>query len=459
MDAGMKFFSKMLDDNNKDAIRRYGLSKNHFSTQDERIVFDWIDNYIKRNGNAPSKYEIGTALPDEFTYIPQVNAPYEDLVNQINADFIRDEMVRVLQGKAYGTDDETQTKKVTLQDIISDKPGDQALDWLMDQLEKIKQNTNTGSIGKSIKDNPGWFLDEYDRRKEGKSFKVWESRFPTMNEILGGGYAGGNMYVPFARSGRGKSIFCIEEAVEAARQGATVLIWALEMIAFEMYCRIYSSLSAREGLFTKTIKGIDYSVGFDQKAMMMAKLDDEFYEGLKTFLECLPELLPGNIIIRSVDDENFYKRDVRALEADIMQTGADFVIVDPVYYMDYERNTSNVAGGDVAATSRKLRRLAGSTGVVLFAVTQADETKEQYDEDGDRYLMAPKRNEMKKSKQLLEDSSMSIGWDSLDERAIIVPGKTRTGGEGEKIELVFLPNNGLIREAPSVDEIKDYFKP
>src|SRR5699024_11821645 len=85
------------------------------------------------------------------------------------------------------------------------------------------------------------------------------------------------------------------------------------------------------------------------------------------FRNTVNETLEGEIIVRAVDDDDFEDRSMAALESDIINTEADFVIIDPFYYMDYERNTSKTTGGDATNTSNKLRRLAGKTETVIIA--------------------------------------------------------------------------------------------
>jgi replicative DNA helicase len=169
--------------------------------------------------------------------------------------------------------------------------------------------------------------------------------------------------------------------------------------------------------------------------------------------------MPGNIIVRGVDDDDFNKRDLKALEADIIATKADIVVVDPFYYLDYERNSSKTAGGDAAATSIKLRRLAGRTKTVVFAITQADETRESTDDDGVREIVLPARDDVKKTKQLLEDAYLLIAVDTdyQQNRGMIGLNKGRDGGEGTQIELTYIPSVGVVRELPKGEEAADYF--
>jgi replicative DNA helicase len=330
---------------------------------------------------------------------------------------------------------------------------------LQSEVESIKLNTNTSSkIGTDVKADAESFLDEYRKRKAGESFKLWQSKFSSINREIGGYYSG-NMYTWHGRSGRGKSVFTMEEAIEAAAQGANVLIWAMEMSRFEWMARAYSSISARAGIVNANIEGVNYEAGFENRALLTGGLSDEFEAGFEVFLLQLAEgeHLPGNITLRAADDVDFFNRGVKQLEADILATKADVVVVDPIYLMDYEANTSKVAGGDVANTSKRIRRLAGLTGSVIHVITQADEVKDDRDDDGNRELRAPKRAEIKKTKAVLEDAANVFGIDTLDGAGIIEIGKGRNGGEGTQVEVLYLPNYGIVREVATGEAVANQF--
>src|SRR5690625_6341907 len=100
--------------------------------------------------------------------------------------------------------------------------------------------------------------------------------------------------------------------------------------------------------------------------------------------DLINEHIAGNLIVRAVDDADFINRSLRDLQADIERTNADFVIIDPFYFLDYEANTSRTARGDAAATSMKVMRYAGTSSVVIIAITQAEETKEETTDNGVR---------------------------------------------------------------------------
>ncbi|WP_325167437.1 AAA family ATPase [Lederbergia citri] len=332
--------------------------------------------------------------------------------------------------------------------------GEKLLDDLRKNYERITIGTSVREkVGTDIKLDGQSFIDEYLDRKAGKSFKLWRSKFPTINEQIGG-YFSGNMYTWYGRSGRGKSVFTMEEIIEAAFQGANVLVWAMEMSRFEWMARAYSTISGRKGYVSAQINGIDYDAGFENRALLSGKLSEEFEAGLRVFVTMLEEgeIMAGNITLRAADDADFVTRDIRQLEADIIATKADIVLVDPIYLMDFENNTSRTAGGDVANTSKKIRRMAGTYKAVIHVVTQAEEVKDDTDDEGNRELRPPKRAEIKKTKAVLEDAANTFGIDSLDGEGIIEIGKGRNGGEGSQISVLYLPNYGIVREFPKGEE-------
>lgn len=453
--SSMKFFSKMLDLKHAQAFEQYGFTPERLETKAEIDIYNYIKDYIRKNSTTPSPEEVSAQF-EEFVYTP-TNASFDSLIDEINDRFAKAEIVRLIQGRANM--DDLHEKEINLESILNRKSGVELLDFLYENIEQLKSKINgTKSVGRSLKTDWEWFRDEYLDREKGKSFKMWKSSFPTINEMLGGGYVGGNTYTVFARSGRGKSIWLLREAIEFALQGATVIYYALEMPAFEVYSRAYSMISAALGLETKRIDGVDYSVGFPQKDIAMAKMTSEYKNSFFDFIQKMDQILPGNLIFRSVDDSEWYDRSLRQIESDILQTKADVVIIDPIYLLHLEKNTSRKTGGDMEATSIKLRSMIGRLGVALLTATQASEDEgEEEDEDGHRKLSVPSRNSLKKSKAIIEDSSMVFGLDTVGNRGLIVARKTRSGGEGTPIEFTYLPNYGVVKELEKAEKVDEFF--
>ncbi|MDQ0154972.1 AAA family ATPase [Robertmurraya andreesenii] len=429
-------FSKVIDNNDVQALTRFGIDEKSLTTEGDRQVFRFIADYAERNrGQAPSYATVTAECPD-FVYTPQVSDSYEYLTKEIKKHSAQLAFKDLVERQLAQKFDEVGQK-----DVFS------FFDWLQTEIESIKIRTSVrNEIGTELATVGEKFMSEYERRKAGESFRLWQSKFDFINKTVGG-YVSSNVYTVYGKSGRGKSVVTLEEAIEAATQGANVLIWAMEMGWFEVWVRIFVSLSGRQGVTTANTHGMDLTAGFDSSEVRYGKLSEEFETAFRFFVDTINEQISGNITVRAVDDEDFNSRTLRQLEADIMQTKADVVVLDPFYYLDYERNTSKTAGGDAAETSKKLRHLAGRTHTVIFAITQADEGKQTEDDDGNRELKIPAREDVKKTKQLLEDAYLLIGIDTdyKQGRGLIGLNKGRDGGEGEVGEILYIPQVGVVR--------------
>lgn len=445
MNYGQMLLSKVIDNNDVAALKRYGVEESHFGTAGERATYRFIVDYAERNRGQAPDFRTVTAECPEFYYQPQVEDSYEFLARQVKDAAGK----RMFNELASSKDFEK----------FAQKDFESFANWLTENVERIKMKTNTCSqVGTSLRTVGEKFMAEYERRKEGKSFRVWKSKFDFINRTVGG-YVSSNIYTIYGKSGRGKSVIALEEAIECAMQGANVLVWSMEMGWFEVWTRIFVSLSGRQGVTTAEVNGVDMAAGFDASAVRQGKLPPEFETALQFFVETVNDQILGNITVRAVDDEDFSNRSLRQLEADIIATKADVVVLDPFYYLHYERNTSKTAGGDAAATSMKLRHLAGRTHTVIFAITQAEETKEKRDDDGNRELKLPDREDVKKTKQLLEDAYLLIAVDTdyKQGRGLIGINKGRDGGEGEVAEIIYIPQVGVVRELETGEDAASQF--
>ncbi|PFJ29337.1 DNA helicase [Bacillus cereus] len=443
MNYGEMLLSKVVDTANP--IQLNHVTERDFVTEAERKAYRFIKDYVDTNRGRVPDFRTLVAEVNGFTYVPNVEDSFDYLTKQIKSYSAKIEVMGLLQNEAPGQFEQLD--------------GNSFLEWLREKVDGVIMRTSVrDKVGTSLKTDTNKFLEEYDRRKKGESYRIWKSRFSFINKAIGG-YVSSNVYTIYGKSGRGKSATTIEEGVEMAFQGANVLIWLMEMGWFEGMVRLYTSISSRIGATVAELDGVNLEAGFDSKEIRHGKLSEEFEKGFKSFLANINEILPGNIIVRGVDDDDFHRRDLRQLEVDITETNADVVIVDPFYYLDYEKNTSKTAGGDAAETSKRLRRLAGKTGVVMFAITQADEVDNNEDEDGQRELRLPKRSEVKKTKALLEDAALliAVDTDAKQGRGMIGINKGRDGGEGESAEIIYMPQIGVIKEMETGEHAAEQF--
>lgn len=449
MNYGQMLLSKVIDNNDVNALKRFGIDAVHFETAGERETYRFIVDYAERNRGQAPDFRTVVAECSAFDYQPNVEDSYEFLARQI-----KDHAAKRMFNDLVASND---------LDANFQKDFESFAKWLTESIESIKIRTSVrNKIGTDLKTVGEQFLAEYERRKAGDSFRVWKSKFSVI-----GNYTSGNMYVVYGKSGRGKSVTSLEDAVEMALQGANVLIWSMEMSWFEVWVRLFVSISGRKGVSMaqadheniRTLLGEEFAAGFSSDKIRKGDLPPELEEELRRFVMTVNDEIPGNIIVRAVDDDEFVGRSIRDLEADILATKADVVIIDPFYYLDYERNSSKTAGGDAAETSKKLRRLTGRLGVVTIAITQADEKQENKDDDGNRELKLPEREDVKKTKQLLEDAYMLIAVDTdyKQARGLIGINKGRDGGEGTFKEIIYVPEVGVVRELNAVEEFEKHF--
>lgn len=444
MNYGVLMLSKVIEQNDPNALLRFNITAEDLPTEGERKALRYITEYAeKHGGQAPTAEMVANEVPD-FQPDFNIEANYDYLAEKLRKQAALREFVDIAEKELPERFSQAQ-----------DNP-EELFSWLTEKVESLKIRTNVrSSIGTDIKKDTDKFKAEYENRKAGESFRIWRSKFEFINRAMGG-YVSSNVYVIYGKSGRGKSAIALEEAINCAMQGANVLIWSMEMGWYEVLVRLYVSISASIGVTKANLDGVDIEAGFNSRDVRQGKLSDEFESGFMEFLDKMNELIPGNIIVRAVDDEDFDSRKLRDLKADILETKADVVLIDPFYYLDYEKNTSKTAGGDAANTSMKLRRLAGQTKTTVFALTQAEEGEGK---DADSELKLPQRKDVKKTKALLEDAALLIAVDTNAEegRGLIGLNKGRDGGEGKSAEIVYLPQFGVIKQLGGAEGSADQF--
>ena len=428
------FLNKVIEENDGSAFTRYNITIDDMHSDVDRKTFEFIEEYAEQNGGDIPSYATVASEVEGFEYIPEVSDSFKWLTAQIKDYTAKREII------GWFETGEFERK-------LNEMGGKEFIDkYLIPQVESVNIRTSVREeVGTDVKRDSDKFLEEYERRKAGESFRVWKSKFSAIGE-----YISGNMYTVYGESGRGKSIITLEDAIYAAMQGANVLAWTLEMGWFEVMVRIYVSISGDKEITTAHLQGVDMGAGFNARDIRVGELSEEFEKAFREFVGTLNEHLEGNITVRAVDDEDFIDRSLRALEADIERLDADFVMIDPFYYLHYEKNTSRTTGGDAANTSQKLRALTGRQSVVTVVITQSDVKKSEGgdESEGTRELQLPSRDEVRKTAALMEDAAVLIGIDSDYKQGLAIVGnmKGRDGGEGDISNVLFLPQYGVIKE-------------
>lgn len=253
----------------------------------------------------------------------------------------------------------------------------------------------------------------------------------TLNDITSG-WLPGQFITVAARTGIGKSVLCVNQAVAAAQAGLSVLLFSLEMSQSELEDRIVSSLS-----------------GVPLKALKNGHLSDRQRDWM---MEALAEMERMNITIDSSPYVTMDMIRARSIKEAQSEHGVDLVIVDYLQLIQVP-SPSNSRERDVAGLSRELKILAKTLGVPVITAAQMNRPRDE--EEAQR---APGIQDIRESNAIAQDSDIVIilhrvpSADSGTPRTQVIVGKHRNGASGDRIQCHSNLAYSLLREVDS-DEI------
>jgi hypothetical protein len=379
---------------------------------------------------------------DQFSeglYIPDVQMTFDSLAKNVKNDAFFREAQNLFTDSRF-------------QRYLDDGDRNNFEKLLTETLQKITIGTRTNiRVGKTLDTLKDDFYTEYLDRKAGKSFKLWRTPFESLNAEIGGLYSS-DVYGVMAESGRGKSYLTIAIVDELLRQGANVLVKSYELRSYLWLSRLISVISAREEAF-KTAKG--QSAGLPNKALLSGKLDVETEAYFVELVEQLNDYYDGTLYLQAKGDDDL-TRSLDDMERELaQQPDIDAVVLDPFYGLAdvYGKNANRTKGGAAEQAARRFERIVGEYDVVGMFAVQAQTEKQPHDDEGQRELKLPTRDQMKTSKSLLEVCTNVLSFDSHDGEALIGVSKGRNGAEGFELPLLALLDYGVLREFPSGAEL------
>jgi len=436
---GEQLLSKVVDENAVTSLVRFGIARDHFQTEVERSAYEFIQGYAAENGgDAPSYATLVREIPD-FTYTPAVTDSFEFLSRKIADSAGKRKLQEFFNKEVGGLFDTNDTE--TFVSLLKER---------MESIRLETMGTNVRSIGRTLDQLRTDFREEYDKRKAGKSFKLWKTPFPTLNETIGGLYSG-DVYGIMAESGRGKTYLSEVLIDELLRQGVNVLVKSYEVKAFPWVSRLFSIITAREEAMTHD--ELAAKVGLPNKAILSGKLDEigpEVESYFYDMVDAINRYYPGNLYLQAKAD-NGLTRSLADLERELYaQPNIDVVVIDAFYNLDdcYGHNANKTAGGASEQAARKFERIIGQHDVVGIYTVQANTERQETEDGGHREIKLPKRDQMKTTKALLEITTNLFTFDAVNGAGRIGVDKGRNGGEGFTLDLIALMDYGVLREFP-----------
>lgn len=242
--------------------------------------------------------------------------------------------------------------------IDSGKTAREVIERTQSKLTDLTGSLETSKMASSISDYYDTFINDLKERM--KTFKESGDQlaaahgiptgFKTLDEKLHG-WQPGNTIVVGARTGIGKSVFAVDEALAAASAGMSVLFFSMEMTLQEIETR-----------FVACITGIPIN------KLVSGNIDDK---QLEMVLNAEKEVSRLKIDIDTSQDSTIeYIRSTASKKAQ-SEDGLDLVIIDYLGLIKYIGNR-NDKQNQIADMSRSLKEMAMTMGIPVIILVQLD---------------------------------------------------------------------------------------
>ncbi|WED89396.1 DNA helicase [Bacillus velezensis] len=451
MNYGTLLISKAIEANDPNALLRFNVSEADFQTQGERKAFRYVMDYAEKyRGQAPTAEMVANEVPD-FQPDFNIEASYDYLAKNLKDRAAEREFIELMNGRIDPeTNRQVQEPQLEKRFIEAQKSGDMGkfFEWLTGQAESLKMRTSVReTIGRTLTDIKESFRDEYKKREEGRSFRIYNTPFETLNKEITGWFTG-DIYGIMGESGRGKTYLICLILDSLLRQGANCLVKSFEVKEYVFIARLISIATAVDGLL---IDKIGRKVGLPNKAILAGKLEDVVRDKFFEVLDVLDSYYPGTLYFQGKSGREL-TRTLSDLERELSTGKIDAVFLDPFYGLAdvYGKNVNKTAGGAAEYAATRFENIVGDNDVVGFYTVQASVDKKEVGEDGKRELRIPTRDKVKTTSRLLDIATNLIGFDSVAKEGIAGIGieKGRNGGEDFMLELMALFDYGVLREFP-----------
>ncbi|TWL40899.1 DnaB-like helicase C-terminal domain-containing protein [Bacillus paralicheniformis] len=445
MNYGVLMLSKVIEQNDPNALLRFNITAEDLPTEGERKALRYITEYAeKHGGQAPTAEMVANEVPD-FQPDFNIDANYDYLAEKLRKQAALREFVDIAEKELPDRFSQAQ-----------DNP-EELFSWLTEKVESLKIRTNVrSSIGRTLSEIKESFRDEYKKREEGKSFRIYKTPFPTLDNEISGWFTG-DIYGIMGESGRGKTYLVCRILDSLLRQGANCLVKSFEVKEYTFISRLISIATAVDEVL---IDELGRKVGIPNKAILSGKLDDVVREKFFEVLELLDSYYPGTLYFQGKSGREL-TRSLADLERELSTGKIDAVFLDPFYGLSdvYGKNVNKTAGGAAEYAATRFENIVGDYDVVGFYTVQATVDKKEVSEDGVREIRIPTREKVKTTSRLLDIATNLIGFDSVSKEGIAGIGieKGRNGGEDFMLELVALFDYGVLREFPKGEGSADQF--
>lgn len=261
-------------------------------------------------------------------------------------------------------------------------------DTLNQELLKLSDDSKTVSVANFV-EYYDLILDERKRlSEENKELGIEglqgiPTLVPSLNRFTGG-FMPGQFITVAARTGVGKSVFAVMQAIAAAEAGYSVMFFSLEMSHEEIVNRIVANMS-----------------GVPLNKLKSGLLSEE---DRKKVFETTKRLRELKIHIDTDDKISIDTIRSKAQKQATSPDGLDMIIVDYLQLVSSPRRYTN-RQEEVASISKDMKRMARALGIPVMSLAQLNR-KQVGDDDGEDVM--PTLDNIRESHAIAQDSDVII---------------------------------------------------
>lgn len=280
-----------------------------FRVKEYQLFFKVIKTFYERYSKVPTKRQFEQLLIakklNEKLSADAVDSVYNVVIEEYEQEWLKDNVHAFLEYRNILIAVENVVDFANSTDVNTENIND----FVYTIKKTLAENDSLGL-------NFDGGLDFYDADShKSKRIERFKTGFPFLDEVLGGGYGYGNLVVLLGEPKVGKSLWLVNLACNAVRNGHNVCYITLELQDFE--------ITQRCGANLLNLEMNDYSVLAEDPASMKQKLKNFKYENSATNF-----IVPGKLFVKefpmstaSVPDfESYLKREqeINGLEFDVV---------------------------------------------------------------------------------------------------------------------------------------------
>lgn len=443
-----------LEANDTAFFARNGITREWFTELPE--AFDLFEQYIREFNEVPSdstikEHEVTRRVNGKEVTAKLVEWGYDDTVSLDSVGVVRARLANILAKREI----EDRYAKMNTDSLSALQIADLAADIARDVTKKWgvapESATNWRTNGRDR-------FETYRNRRDNKLLLIPLSSAALNMALTGnpdGALVRGDYIIWYGMPKAAKSTTARAEiTLPAARAGYRVLDLALENERFEIETLLDSMESAHQGAVSATVSGM--GAGFNRSAISYGYLNEseerEYLAWTQRFSEQGETDGYGDYIIKTFEDSDMDRADLRKIESLIDEHKPDVVLIDQLSLCAFPPVQDRKNGGAAEAFSKSLRRMAARKQVVIVLVVQATYEDRTDAETGEYELRVPSLEDVKSTKAVIEDGVVTFGVDSYVNKetgvgqARIGVMMSRKGGAGTEVDLFFAPKFGIVRD-------------